>query len=282
MSKIFKVLGIIAIVPLLCLVVVGCGPPPPPSTLSVSISSPADSATISTSPVTVTGTVSIPSATVTVNGITATVTAGGAFSAAVPLNGGVNTITVTATAEGQTSVTKSISVTYSGVAVQITSPAEGAVLHESPVTVSGTVSNPTSATRVTVNGVDAQITLATGAFFAEVPLTAGENTITAKATAMPGGVAVTDSVTVTFSLMQLSITSPADGATVHTSPITVTGTVSPPDVMVSVNDVSATVTSDGTFHATVNLNQGSNTITATASLIGGMPVTETVTITYTP
>lgn len=280
-SKIFKVLGVMAIIPLLCLAVVGCGPTPPPTTLTVSISSPAADATIATSPVTVTGTVSNASATVTVNSVTATVATNGAFSAEVPLQGGVNTITVTATLAGQSPVTESISVTYSGISVHIDSPTEGDVLHTSPVTVSGTVSDPTSATIVTVNGVTAQITLATGAFFAEVPLTSGENTITATATATPGGVAVTDSVKVTYSLMQLTITSPANNAIVHTNTITVTGTVSPANVMVSVNDVSATVETDGTFHAEVTLTEGENTITATASLMGGEPVTQVITVTYT-
>jgi hypothetical protein len=283
-SKILRVLGVTAVTVLLCLAVVGCAPPSPPVTLTVSISSPADGATVSVSPTPVTGTVSIASATVTVNNVAATVTEAGHFSASVDLNGGVNTITVRAAAEGQEAVTKSITVTYIPISVEITQPTEGELLHTSPVTVTGKVSTDTgeipSVLSVTVNGVDATVT-ADGTFLATIELSEGQNVIKAEAS-YPGGKAVTDSITVTYSLVTLEISEPTDGATVHNSPITVTGKVSPADVPVTVNEVSADVAADGTFHATITLTEGQNTIEARAGLIGGMPVTQTITVTYAP
>jgi nitrogen fixation protein FixH len=80
----------------------------------------------------------------------------------------------------------------------------------------------------------------------------------------------------------LEITSPADGATLDTSPVTVNGTVSRLSATVAVNDEAATVAEDGTFTASVNLTEGENIITVTATLEGQEPVTKTITVTYTP
>ena len=96
---------------------------------TVLIASPANGATVSAAPVTVSGTASDPSGikSVTVDGHTATVGAGGAFSASVALTPGANTITAVATDEDGVTGQEQISVTYklgpvavTGVATRIT------------------------------------------------------------------------------------------------------------------------------------------------------------------
>ncbi|MBE0427110.1 MAG: PKD domain-containing protein [Nitrospirae bacterium] len=63
--------------------------------------------------------------------------------------------------------------------------------------------------------------------------------------------------------LSISITSPQDGAVITSSPITVSGNVSN-DANVTVNDVQASV-SNNAFSASIPLNEGSNTVTATAT-----------------
>ena len=107
MSKIVKLLGVMAIIPLLCFAVIACGPTP----LTMTVTSPADGAELTESPVAVIGTVSDATATVTVNDVAATVAEDGAFSADVGLTAGENTITVVAIL-GEQEVTETVTVTY--------------------------------------------------------------------------------------------------------------------------------------------------------------------------
>jgi hypothetical protein len=118
-SKKFRLLGILLIIPLLAVPLVGCAKGP-----TLTISEPKDGATLTESPVTVSGTVSDLKATVTVNGVEVEVEGGSlqvppslslvkpfTFSADVELTEGENTITVVATLGGET-VTKTLTVTY--------------------------------------------------------------------------------------------------------------------------------------------------------------------------
>jgi len=108
MTKLKKILSILAVVPLLCLTLAGCGTP-----LTVEITSPADRVELAESPVMVSVTVSNPEATVKVNGIEAEVTdEAGGFAAQVELTEGENIITAVATL-GEQEVSDSITVTYS-------------------------------------------------------------------------------------------------------------------------------------------------------------------------
>jgi hypothetical protein len=81
---------------------------------SVSIASPATGSTLTSSPVTVTGTASdaVAITSVKVNGVAATLGAGGAFSAAVALTPGANTITAVATDSDGITSQQQITVTY--------------------------------------------------------------------------------------------------------------------------------------------------------------------------
>lgn len=79
--------------------------------------------------------------------------------------------------------------------------------------------------------------------------------------------------------LTVSITNPADGATVTSTPITVSGLVTGvAPVAVTVNGVPATV-AGGTFAASIPLMPGANTITAEAVDAVSPPVTEVITLT---
>ena len=117
MIKIFKILGIMLIVPLLCITLTGCKATAP----ELEITSPADGETLNTSPVTVEGKVSSLETTVTINGEEALVRLKmepyglhkeyAAFFEDVELSQGKNTITVVATLNGQEE-SQTITVTY--------------------------------------------------------------------------------------------------------------------------------------------------------------------------
>lgn len=81
----------------------------------------------------------------------------------------------------------------------------------------------------------------------------------------------------------VTISSPSAGATLTSSPVTVTGSVSAGSGVksVTVNDVPATVTG-GSWSASVPLNQGSNTLTATLTSDAGNTASATAAVTYAP
>ncbi len=221
--------------------------------------------------VTVTGTVSPPSATVTVNGHEADVAQDGSFSITVALDYGENTIAVNATDP----VTKTVTVVRL-LTLELTSPEDNAEVSESTITVSGAVSDPLAI--VTVN--DYEVELAEdGTFSTTVELDYGQNTISVSAT-VEGQKPITKTVTVSRVLV-LELTSPEDNAEVSESTITVSGTVSDPLAIVTVNDYEVELAEDGTFSTTVELDYGQNTISASATVEGQEPVTKTVTVNYT-
>lgn len=118
MIKILKILGMMLIVPLLCIALVGCTST---KAVELEITSPADGDVLYTSPVTVEGRVSDLEVTVTINGEEALVRLKmepyglerqyPAFSSDVELSEGENTITVIARLNGQ-EVSETITVTY--------------------------------------------------------------------------------------------------------------------------------------------------------------------------
>jgi len=82
--------------------------------------------------------------------------------------------------------------------------------------------------------------------------------------------------------LSLEVTSPADGATVAESLVMVSGTVSDPEAIITVNDIGIEVAGDGTFSAEVELTEGENTVSVIAILDDVEVLTKTVTVTYTP
>jgi hypothetical protein len=81
----------------------------------------------------------------------------------------------------------------------------------------------------------------------------------------------------------VTISSPANGATVTSSPVTVTGTAGGGSGVksVTVNGVTATL-SGGTWSASVPLTHGPNTLTASMTTNVGSTATASVTVTYAP
>ena len=154
------------------------------STLTLSITSPANGATVDTNKVTVTGTVSgATNPAITVNGVTAIIS-GSSFSAAdIALRAGSNTITVIGTTPQGAQATSTLTVISTVPGITISSPASGATINGDSVLVIGQVQAPANS-GVTVNGVVAIID-ASGNFYANnVPLKPGTNTITATVTTL--------------------------------------------------------------------------------------------------
>lgn len=77
----------------------------------------------------------------------------------------------------------------------------------------------------------------------------------------------------------VDITSPANGSTTDTTPATVTGTISPPNAVVVVNGVVATLDGLGGFTASVPLAEGPNTIAATARTVENLAASDSISVT---
>ena len=143
----------------------------------------------------------------------------------------------------------------------IIEPKDGTVLPVSSIGVNGYVIDPKA--KVTVNGITAY--LEDNVFTAQVSLKPGMNKITAIAT-NAAGKQTSDTIIVKYSIpLRTAITFPFDGAEVSVSPIFVEGLVSDPTATIKVNDITATVSSDGKFTAMgISLIEGPNRITVTA------------------
>jgi hypothetical protein len=169
---------------------------------TLTITSPSDLSFIAATAVDVSGTVSDPAARVAVNGVAATVGAGGSFTAAaVPLIEGGNVITAAAINPAGHGSTASINVVrdLTPPHVTIDYPLAGSTLYGSTVTVAGLVNDIVAGTvnaseaTVTVNGKQAQV--ANRSYVAAgIALAPGDNTLTAVATDKSGNVAQTQVV----------------------------------------------------------------------------------------
>ena len=201
----------------------------------------------------------------------------GTYTATVTVSSGTVSGTATASARIATALN-----------VMITTPAANALFGTNTVTVSGSVSGP--GLSVNVNGIAATVSgtsfTATG-----VSLREGVNLITATATDSGGGVGSgTVSVILDATAPTVSITSPANGATVSSPSVTVaglvndivTGTIGSNDVTVSVNGVAAQVANRSYSLNNVLLVPGSNTITVVATDNVGHTSSATATVQYAP
>lgn len=133
-------------------------------------------------------------ATFTLNGQAVTLNPNNQFSHLVTLQEGQNTLTLIATDHAGNVGTLTLKVTYIPVKVTITSPQQGSSLTTDHVLVTGTYKGPPN-TGITVNGVVAE-TVGEQFYANQVPLTVGNNLLTATATT-PSGATATHSVTVT-------------------------------------------------------------------------------------
>ena len=155
--------------------------------------------------------------------------------------------------------------------VHITSPADLATVTTTTVTVQGTAEDP--AGTVDVNGIPATVQ-ADGSFAASgVPLIEGGNVLTATLQASDGAVN-TASIHVVRDLTppRVEITTPADGATVQTASVAVSGlvndivagTVNAQEATVTVNGVAAVVSNRSFLATGVPLSLGENLLTVVA------------------
>jgi hypothetical protein len=206
------------------------------------------------------------------------------FSTTVQLAAGTSSIAVTATDLAGNTQTVSVTVTqFSVPVVSILAPPDLSYVNATTATVSGTA---TGATSISVNGVAAA--LAGTSFSATgVPLIEGGNTLTATATDAQGHVGIA-SINVVRDLTppHVAIYTPAAGATIAGSSVTVSGlvndivagTVNASNATVTVNGIPATVANRSFIVPNVPLQPGNNVLTAVAVDAAGNQAQTTVTV----
>jgi hypothetical protein len=249
----------------------------------LTVSAPADGLLTNIASVSVTGTATDAGGikSVTVNGLPASVGAGGAFSATVTLVAGLNTITVVATdtANNPTTVIRSVTLDQVAPVVTVAVPEAGLATNTGTFTFTGNVSDVTAT--VTVNGLTVTVG-AGGAFSTNVTLVAGTNTITTVATDNAGNpTTIIRSVTVDTVAPVLTVTAPVVGLVTGNATLAVTGTATDPGSGINtltVNGLSVPVVA-GAFSTNVTLVAGSNTITVVATDNAGNPATVTRSVT---
>jgi len=240
--------------------------------LILTITSPIDGAELHSSPVTVTGTVSL-DADVTVNGIQATVV-DSSYSAEIDLTEGPNTITATAIdIYGQTETAAiQVTLTYLPPTAGISADPETITAGQS-ATLTWTSTNADSC--VIDHGVGS---VALNGTTTVSPIETTTYTITATG---PGGT-VTNSVTITvMPQVSLTITSPNNGLTINRPDVMVQGTLINADgneIGVTVNGIVAMVYGNQFVANHVHLQEGANTITATATDNQGYTASDSVTV----
>ncbi len=232
--------------------------------------------------VTLAGSVDDHQAAVTVNGEAVELDEGG-FTREISLAEGSNTIRIEAADAAGNTRTRTLTVTRDTVVpeVEIFSPEGGALLRLSPVTVTGQVSEPAAA--VDVNGKAAAVDPATGNFTASgVGLEEGANEILVRAEDGAGNEGTAQiSVTLDTVAPAVSIVSPPAGLVTTLTEFDVTGTVDDLTATVTVNGTAA-VLDPGTgdfLAASVPLSEGTNTIRARATDPAGNLGTAEVTVT---
>ncbi len=195
------------------------------------------------------------------------------------LSEGVHDVIVQAADTGASWNASSWSFTVDTVAPSLTITSPTVNLTNDPVvTISGTTDPGTS---VTVNGSAVTVNAA-GGFTTDLTLPEGDHSIPVVAT---DGASNTNSATVEITVdttpPAVSITSPADDATVEDATVTVTGTTEV-GATLTVNGASVSVGADGSFSTQVTLQEGANTITASATDAAGNEGTDSISVTYTP
>jgi hypothetical protein len=134
--------------------------------------------------------------------------------------------------------------------LQITGPANNASLHNNVVIVTGTA---TPGASVTIAGNNALVG-ENGSFLGYALLSEGLNAVAV--IAETGGHSVADIITLTFTPpLYIRLDSPPKGIDYLHNPLVATGRVNYPQASVTVNGIPATVFSDGTFTALVQLNE---------------------------
>ena len=261
----------------------------------ITITSPVNNSSTRQTSITVSGTATddVAVASVTVNGSPVTLT-NNTWTTTVTLTGpdGPKTITATATDNSgkQNTATAQITLDTTPPLVAITSPGDGTSVTTPTLSISGTVSDATSGVHgVTCNSVAASVTGTT--YTCSVALSAGLNTITATATDGVGNTSIPAVIHATYTpdtkAPTITITTPANGAFVKDTTLTVSGTANDDVSVASVTVNGATVPySNGTWTTTLTLtsDEGAKSITAIATDGSGnsTPATVQVTLDTTP
>jgi len=282
MAGLRKILGVLAVIILLCPALANCALEP----LYIDILKYESGEEVTRSPIKISGYVSDPRATVTINGIETEVVKwspehGRFDSDWIQLVEGKNSIHVVATV-GVRTVSKTITIIYNPVlyvAFGLSRPTVEDELTETPTTVKGWVSDPRA--RVTVNGKEVAVAK-DGTFSTLLDLVEGENIITVVATL--GGQEASETKTAILRVpkpLSLEIKSPQDGAEFNIDFVKIYGSVSDPEDTVMVNGTRAQVAKDGTYYAYIELAEGENTIEAVA-IRGEERFSETISVIYNP
>lgn len=261
-------------------------------TLSVTVSSPSDGATVTSPSVSVSGSVGGLASGTTLTSVAYALNGGSQQSCSLSASGftcsvsglgtGSNAVAVTATASDNATGTASVGVTFSPASpsVTITSPSDGATVTALPVTVSGSATLASGAALTSVlyavdGGSQQACSVSASDFTCSVSgLASGSHAIAVTATDSYGN-SGSATVGVTYNTstgVTVTITSPADGSTVTSNPVKVAG--------------SATVTAAATLTAVVFTLNGGNTRTcsvggSTFTCTAGNPATGTNTFVIT-
>lgn len=251
--------------------------------LGVMITSPAADGFVNTPVTRVTGQVTGGGAglSVAVNGVDATVAADGSFQADVPLDPGGNEIAALASDDTGSSGSATIEVSLDTQApdISLDKPGPDEVFHVPSAHVAGSVSDgqESGIALLTVNGAPVPITT-DGTFAVDVPLSEGANAIDLHAVDGAGNARDLVVTTQLRTLPAVTITAPADLATIAATVVDVSGTVSVPDVAVAVNGRAATLTGTSFVVHDVPLIEGGNILTVTATTAGGRVGTRTISV----
>ncbi len=260
----------------------------------ITISSHTNNQTVTTSQITLTGSISDTSAIswVKINGTEVTYNSSNrTFSGVVNLNQGSNTIIVTAKDIANNEGTQSITINYamqSTPVITVTYPSYGLIVNTQQISITGTVTDEDDNISLFKIG-NQSVTLGVGGSFSYgVTLSEGDNEFILYARDTTG-LEYDATVFVKYEQGQqndttppvITIASPTDNSTVNRQTLTVTGTVTDQSsiAVFSVNNEGSLLENGGFSHI-LDLNSGLNTITVYAEDSFGNHSSKSVKVTY--
>ncbi|MBN2695857.1 N-acetylmuramoyl-L-alanine amidase [bacterium] len=261
---------------------------------TITISSHTNNQTVTTSQITLTGSISDASAIqwVKINGTEVTYNSSNrTFSGVVNLTQGSNTITITSMDIASNEGTKTITINYamqSAPVITVTYPSYGLIVNTQQISITGTVTDEDNNISIFKIG-NQSVTLGTGGSFSyAVTLSQGDNEFILSARDTTG-LESTATVFVKYEQGQqndttppvITIASPTDNSTVNRQTLTVTGTVTDQSsiAVFSVNGEGSLLENGGFSHI-LDLNSGVNTITVYAEDSFGNHSSKSVIVTY--
>lgn len=217
-------------------------------------------------------------ATLTCNGSPAVLGANGSFTCQVALQPETNRIEVVARdrAFNAQSYFETVYYDNAGPSLSLVVPNDETTVDTGTIDVTVTASDIADVATLAING--SPVTLTGNRAVLHMTLTEGANDIVAEATDTFGNRARKVLSVRRVSQTRVSITSPADFATLRTTSTAVSGTVDPSNAPVTVNGVAANV-SNGTFSVpSVPLAQGRTVVTAAVADSAGAVITSSINV----